>query len=71
MLHKARENRQTILVRPEKILGMPLDGPGKTLAEHLCRFDDAVGSDGHRRQTFAKVFDGLVVQRVHLEDVFA
>lgn len=50
---------------------MPLDGPDKTLAQHLHRFDDAVGSDGHRCQTFAEVFDGLVVQRVHFEDVFA
>ena len=50
---------------------MPLHCPNETLARQLCRFDDAVGCDRHRCQTAAKVFDGLMVQRIHFENFSA
>ena len=67
----ARKNSQAIQICFEHVLGMPLDSPDETLARHSCGFDEAVRSDSHRRQITAEVFDGLVVQRVHFEDVFA
>ena len=48
---------------------MPLDGPDKTLAHHLKSFNDAVWGDGHGCQIIAEVFGGLVVQRVHFDNV--
>ena len=50
---------------------MPLHSADETLALHFYGFDETIGGFGHGNQVFAKVFDGLVVQRVHLEDVFA
>ena len=71
MFNKAREYSQTIRVCPEHVLGMPLYGPDKMLAHHLHCLDDAVRSDGHRYQIIAEVFRGLVMQSIHLKDVFA
>ncbi len=71
MLHKARKYRQTILIRLEQVLGMPLDSPDETLFWHLDRFNEAVGSNRHRSQTAAEVLDSLVVQRIHFEDILA
>ena len=71
MPDKARKQRQTIRISLEHILRMPLHGPNETLVCHPCRFDEAVGGNSHRYQIAAEVFDGLVVQRVHFEDVFA
>ena len=40
---------------------MPLYSPDKTLAWHLYRLNEAVGSDRHMRQTIAKFFHSLVM----------
>ena len=50
---------------------MPLHGADEAFASHFYGFDEAVGGLGHGNQAVAKVFDGLVVQRVHFEGVFA
>ena len=71
MPNETRENRQTIRIGFEHILRMPLHGPDETLVQHSGRFDEAVRSDGHWRQAISEVLDGLVVQRIHLNDVFA
>jgi hypothetical protein len=69
--HKPRKHPQTITIRLEHILGMPLHGTDETLAYHFCGFDETVGGFGHGNQAFAQVFGGLVVQRVHFKGVFA
>ena len=69
--HKPRKHHQTISIRLEHILGMPLHGANETLAHHFYRFDKTVGGFGQGNQTFAQFFDGLVMHRVHFEGVFA
>ena len=71
MLHKEGKDRQTIGIRPEQVLGMPLHGPYKTLTRQLHRLDEAIGSDCHRDQSFAEVPNRLMVQRVYVQEVFA
>ena len=69
--HKPRKHPQTISIRLEHVLGMPLHGADETLARHFYGFDETVVGFGHGDQILAKVFDGLVMQRVHFEGVFA
>jgi hypothetical protein len=69
--HKPRKHPQTISIRLEHVLGVPLHGTDETLAHHFYGFDENVGGFGHGHQVFAKVFDGLVMQRVHFKGVFA
>ena len=71
VFHKPRKHPQTITIRLEHILGMPLHGTDETLAHHFYRFDEAVGGLGQGDQILAEVFDGLVMQRVHFKGVFA
>jgi hypothetical protein len=59
--HKPREHSQTITIRLEHVLGVPLHGTDETLARHFNGFNETIGGFGHGNQILAKVFDGLVV----------
>ena len=69
--HKPRKHPQTISIRLEHILGVPLHGTDETLAHHFNGFDETVGGFGQGYQILAEVFNGLVMQRVHFKGVFA
>ncbi len=50
---------------------MQLHGTDEMLAHHFYSLDEAIGGFGHKNQIPTKVFDGLVMQRVHFKSVFA
>ena len=43
VFHKPRKHPQTIRIRLEHVLGMPLHGANETLVGHSSSFDEAVG----------------------------